>query len=324
MERSEVRYYVTRALLQADGPLTLAELASESRVSASDLSPVLREMIRGKLVVEGELLPERPAPQYCWADRWETTVQQRDSSARRDLRTAVEPADRVPNFRLDVDSEASVAFHDHVIHEYRPPLDKRFLVVLQCSVRRPFSKSPSHASMRKAIRVATGYDPRKDFESCPVHVVVLASKIGPVPYELEDVYPANVRGGGVKRYSPEHFGRVKPVLAQRMAQYVLTHGDRYEQVATFTHGRYAEVMEAAREIVGEKRGKHARFSVLPDMGGVRIVWVGESKPHAYWARYWIQLYLTIVSWLKPEERALAQERLVQMQVEYKDNVTLER
>ena len=50
--------------------------------------------------------------------------------------------------------------------------------------------------MRKAIETATGYNPRKHFEKCPVHVVVLASKIGPVLYELENVYPANVKGGG--------------------------------------------------------------------------------------------------------------------------------
>lgn len=321
MERNEIRYRVTRALLQADGPVTFAELLSEAGVPERDLSPVLRDMIRNKLVVEGELLPNRPAPQYCWADRWETAVQQRDASARRDLRAAVEPADRVPDFRLDVDSEPSVAFHDHVIHEYRPPADKRFLVVLQCSVRRPFSKSPSHASMRKAIRVATGYDPRRDFEGCPVHVVVLASKIGPVPYELEDVYPANVRGGGVKRYSPEHFERVKPILAQRMGEYILAHGGCYEQVATFTEGRYAEVMWMAREIVSASQGRHAQFPVLPDMTGARVVRVGESIPHAYWARYWIQLYLTIVSWLEPDQRALAQARLVQMRVEYRETTT---
>jgi hypothetical protein len=176
--------------------------------------------------------------------------------------------------------------------------------------------------MRKAIRVATGYDPRRDFESCPVHVVVLASKIGPVPYELEDVYPADVRGGGVKRYSPEHYERVKPVLAQRIAQYILTHGDCYEQVTTFTQGRYAEVMEAAREIVSKNRGKPAQFPVLPDMEGPRIVRVGKSKPHAYWARYWIQLYLTIVNWLEADEQSLAQTRLERMQVEYKGSVML--
>ena len=59
--------------------------------------------------------------------------------------------------------------------------------------------------MRRAIGVATGYDPAHDFVRCPVHVVVMASYVGPVPYELQDVYPANVRAGGVKHMGEEEY-----------------------------------------------------------------------------------------------------------------------
>jgi hypothetical protein len=172
--------------------------------------------------------------------------------------------------------------------------------------------------MRRAIRVAMGYDPspRVDFESCPVHVVVLASKIGPVPYELEDVYPANVRGSGVKQFDWRRYERVKPVLAERMAQYVLTFQEHYERVTTFTEGRYAEVMEAARDMVVARAGESARFPILPKIGGASIVRIGSSTPHQYWARYWIQLYLEIVSWLEPEQREQAEARLAQLKVEY--------
>jgi hypothetical protein len=218
---------------------------------------------------------------------------------------------------LDVDSEPARAFYEYVINEYQPPADKRFLVFLQCSVRRPFSTSPSHASMRRAIRTATGYDPRKDFESCPVHVVVLASKIGPVPYELEDVYPANVRGGGVKHFDRRVYERVKPVLVERLAQYVITHGGNYEHIATFTEGRYAEVMQGTRDVVVERCAGGVDFPILPRLGGPRIVRMGESRPHQYWARYWIQLYLEIVSWLGVEQRAQAEDRLRRLEVEYR-------
>ena len=171
--------------------------------------------------------------------------------------------------------------------------------------------------MRRAIRVATGHDPRKDFESCPVHVVVLASKIGPVPYELEDVHPANVRGGGVKHFETRRYDRVKPILAERMAEYILTPGDSYERITTFTEGRYAEVMQAAREIVVARRGEDAYFPVLPKIGGPRIVRMGESTPHTYWAQYWIQLYLEVVGWLEPDQQILAQARLKHLKVEYR-------
>jgi hypothetical protein len=220
----------------------------------------------------------------------------------------------VPEIKLDVESEPATTFYRHVIDEYKPPGDKRFLVFLQCSVRRPFSKSPSHAAMRRAIRVATGYDPRSDFEACPVHVVVLASRIGPVPYELEDAYPANVRGGGVKQFETRRYERAKPILATRMAQYVIAHGDNYEGVTTFTEGRYAEVMQEARATIVKHSGEGAHFPILPQIGGPRIVRMGKSVPHRYWEQYWIQLYLEIVGWLAPDQQALAQARLEELGV----------
>jgi len=315
LKRNEVRYRIISTLLQAGGPLPLPELLDGCGVGEGELAPVLRELVNGGLVIEGELLPGRPAPQYCWAARWEEMAQRRAADARRALRTALEPTETVPGSQLDVESDPAVAFHNHVISEYRPPTDKRYLVFLQCSVRRPFSSSPSHASMRRAIAVATGNDPRKDFERCPVHAVVLASKIGPVPYELEDLYPANVRGGGVKHFDTAYYARVKPILAERMAGYVIAHGHNYERITTFTEGRYAEVMQDARDIVVERCGETATLPILPRLSGPRVVRMGQSRPRQYWARYWIQLYLEIVSWLEPDQRALAKARLEKLQVE---------
>jgi hypothetical protein len=316
MDRNEIRYRITSTLLQAGDPLSLAELVDGCGIAEGDLLPVLKELVAQGSVVEGELVPDKPAPQYCWSTRWQRRAQRRSVSAVQELRAAVSALDKVPGFELDVESKPARAFYDYVINEYRPPADKRFLVFLQCSVRRPFSTSPSHASMRKAIRTATGYDPRKDFESCPVHVVVLASKIGPVPYDLEDVYPANVRGGGVKHFDRKIYVRVKPVLAERMAQYLITHGDNYEHIATFTEGRYAEVMQEARDIIVERCAGDVDFPILPQLSGPRIVRAGKSRPRQYWARYWIQLYLEIVSWLDPEQRAQAETRLKKLQVDY--------
>ena len=160
------------------------------------------------------------------------------------------------------------------------------------------------------VAVATGYWPRKQFESCPVHVVVLASRIGPVPYELEDVYPANIGGGGVKHFRPEHYDRVRPILAERMARYITAHRSCYDHIATFTSGRYGEVMADARKIAG------ADFPIFPDADGSEIIRMGESKPRTYWQKYWIQLYREIVSWLTPAQRKQAQARLKKLKVEY--------
>ena len=314
MKRNETRHAVISAFLQAGGPLTLDELLGECRTPKQSTVPVLKELVEQGLVAEGQLLPDKPAPQYCWGARWAKVTARRAADSQQGLQTTVDSA-RESGQALDIDSDPIVAFHNYIINEYQPPKDKRFLVFFQCSVRRPFSTSPSHASMRRAITVATGYEPRKDFESCPVHVVV-ASTIGPVPYELEDVYPENVGGGGVKHFHPEHYARVKPILAQRMADYVIAHRGNYDKAATFTEGRYGEVMVEAREIAIGQYGKALDFPIFPRRNGARVTQMGKSKPRQYWAKYWIQLYLEIVSWLGPTQQAEAEARLKKLKVKY--------
>jgi predicted RNA-binding protein len=286
------------------------ELVDRCGMPEEEVRPVLRALVDEDLVVEGQLLPDETAPQYRWAARWAREAEVRTSRSRRKLQAIVRPSAAAQEEEIDVESEPALAFHDHVINAYRPPKDKRFCVFLQCSVRRPFSSSPSHASMRRAISIATGYDPRHDFERCPVHAVVLASKIGPVPYELENVHPANVRAGGVKHLDRETYARVQPILAERMAQYIMAHRDSYDRMATFTEGRYAEVMEEA------KKRAAIEFPVLPRLGGPRVIRMGRSTPLRYWQKYWIQLYLEIVSWLGPVMQAQAGARLRAMDVEY--------
>jgi hypothetical protein len=322
MNCSEVRYRITATLLQADGPLTLAELVAGYGIDESTLGPILMEMIDAGQVLKSALVADGPgerasATRYTWAARWTQEAQRRTTDVQQDLRTALDAVERLPNHELDAESWPCTAFYDYVLHEYRPPRDKRFLVFLQCSVRRPFSTAPSHAAMRRAIRVATGYDPSPnvDFAGCPVHVVVLASKIGPVPYELEDLYPANVRGSGVKQFDWRRYERVKPILAERMAQYMFTFREHYDRITTFTEGRYAEVMEAARDLAIAQASESAWFPILPKIGGTSIVRIGKATPHQYWARYWIQLYLEIVSWLEPNQQTQADARLHKLDVE---------
>lgn len=311
MNQNEVRYQVISTLLQAGVPLTFTELVIQCGIAEKEILPVLKELVNRNLVVEGELLPDKPVPQYCWGARWGREVQHRVVGLKQKLQAIVGPTEIVQEHRLDIDSEPVLAFYNYIIDEYKPPNDKRSLVFLQCSVKRPFSSSPSHASMKRAISVATGYDPSKDFERCPVHVVVLASKMGPVPYELEDVYPANVRGGGVKHFGRTYYARVKPILAQRIARYIIAHQDNYDHITTFTEGRYGEVMKAAKQIAA------VDFRVLPALNGPQIMRMGRSTPRKYWEKYWIQLYLEIVSWLEPVQQAHAEARLTKMNVKYR-------
>jgi hypothetical protein len=307
---SEVRYRLIATLLQAEGPLALDELVEQSGVPKARLLPALKKLVGEGTVVEGELVPDQPAPQFCWAERWASKVGRDATSALQKLKAIVAPAERTGERRLAIDSKPMLDFNRFIIHDYTPPKDKRLLVFFQCSVRRPFSKSPSHGSMRRAVYAATGHWPRKEFEQCPVHVVVLASTLGPVPYELEDVYPANIGGGGVKHFSDEHYEQVLPILAERMAAYVTAHRRCYDHITTFTQSRYGEVMRLASEMAG------VPFPVLPVETGPIVVALGKSKPRTYWQKYWIQLTLQLIEWLGPDQQVAARQRLKKLKVKY--------
>ncbi len=227
-----------------------------------------------------------------------------------DLAKLMAPLEAGHGPRFDLEGEAVTTWHDFILRHYKPPRDKRFLVFLQCSVGRPFYRSSSHGTLRRAVSMATGYDAYKDFGPCPVHVVVLASRIGPVPYEFQDIYPAKVPGGGVKHFSPEYYEHARPVLAQRMADYLATHGGHYERMAAFAECRYGEVMADAARLAG------AQFPILPTRRGPRVLHIGGSPPRTYWQKYWIQLCLEIVSWLSREEQARAHQRLKTAKVNY--------
>lgn len=305
MNRAEIRYRLTAALLQAGEPMAVEELCERAGVSKRSLRPVLKEMIDDEQVLEGELVPDKGLPQYCWAARWRKHVEQKAAGAKRRLQRAVDSAKPRGDEPLDIESDSARAFHDFIINDYSPPRGKRFLVFLQCSVRRPFSSSPSHGTMKQAITIATGYDPASEFEQCPAHVVVMASFVGPVPYELQDVYPANVRAGGVKDMPAEMYARYRPILASRMAEYITAHGGKYKKMASFTQSRYGDVMRAAQQIAG------VEFPVFPQKDGPRVL-----KGRKYWDKFWIQLYLEIVRWLTPAERKKAAARLMEAGVQY--------
>jgi hypothetical protein len=302
---SEARHAVISALLQAEGPLTRGELAKQCKVGGDALAGLLEELRDDGLVAEGRW--RGPRPQYRWAARWHEELRRQTAQAARELSARVQAAS---NITADLFGEAARIFSEYVAEEYRPPADKRLLVFLQCSVGRPFGGTPSHGSMRHAITIATGHDAWREFEACPVHVVVLASEVGPVPYELQDVPPANISSGGVKQFGPERYARARPVLAARLAAYLRAHGGNYDHIATFTQGRYGEVMEDVSRLAGRE------MAIFPEASGPAIVRMGGSPPRTYWQRYWIQLYLEIVSWLSPRAQAAAAARLEELGVEW--------
>jgi hypothetical protein len=293
------------ALYQAAEPLSVDAAAARAQLPRRRAAGMLEE-----LAAEGRvsrLAEGRAEPRYNWSPRRDTQGWTRAAEELRRLVPAPEgPVGGAP----DIESEAVRAFCRYVLGPYRPPEGKQFLALFQCSIGRPFSKTGSHACMRRAVAVATGFDPARDFGDCPVHAVVLASTIGPVPYELEDVYPANVRSHGVKQFADDHYARCAPILAERMAAYLRRHKDHYRRIAGFGEGRYADVLRRAADLA------RVDFPIYPAAGRAEVIRMGRSRPRTYWQRYWIQLYLEIESWLGPQERAAARERLRALDVEY--------
>ncbi len=95
-----------------------------------------------------------------------------------------------------------------------------------------------------------------------------------------------------------------------MAAYIKANKRRYKNYATFTSGRYGEVMADAAELAG------VDMAIFPDPKGAEIISCKGSKPRAYWQKYWIQLYQEIVGWLGPAGRKQAKLRLAKDDVKF--------
>ncbi len=77
-----------------------------------------------------------------------------------------------------------VRWHRRIKERYTPPQAVKLTAVLPCSARKPYSKSKSHMLFQKHIRNGA-----KE-KIALVHELILTSPLGPVPRELESVYPA--------------------------------------------------------------------------------------------------------------------------------------
>ena len=87
------------------------------------------------------------------------------------------------------------------------------------------------------------------------------------------------------------------IRAAQQAGVTVGETDDPARMAAFAEGRYGEVLAEAARIAG------ADLPIFPDPAGVKVTVMGKSKPRTYWTKYWIQLYLEIVSWLEPAAAA---------------------
>lgn len=70
MNRNEARSRLISALAEADGPLTIDDLAAHCAIAGDTALLVIGELVRENLVVEGKLRADGPGPHYGLGSRW--------------------------------------------------------------------------------------------------------------------------------------------------------------------------------------------------------------------------------------------------------------
>ncbi|MFA7063784.1 MAG: DUF5591 domain-containing protein, partial [Methanomethylophilus sp.] len=99
---------------------------------------------------------------------------------------------------------------------YRKPANKRILLLLPCSAKKPYHTSKTHKLFASAIHTAP--------HDTLVHEVIVTSPLGIVPRELDAFYPANAYDIPVTgQWKPEEINTIRMMLAQLLAQ---NHYDR--------------------------------------------------------------------------------------------------
>lgn len=113
------------------------------------------------------------------------------------------------------------------IANYRKPENKRVLLLLPCSAKKPYHISKSHKAFASAIHTAS--------HDTLVHEVIVTSPLGVVPRELDALYPANsydIPVTGEWKCEERRFIRemVGNIIAQGYDKVVCHLGEDYELV----------------------------------------------------------------------------------------------
>ena len=118
-------------------------------------------------------------------------------------------------------------FARRVLDRYEPP-QRRVLLLLPCSARKPYSRSPSHRKFSDAIAPYQGH----------VHEMILTSPLGVVPRELEVVYPAAFYDIPVTGHWD---AEERAWVASCLRNYLELHHQGYEHIVAHLSGPYRDI-----------------------------------------------------------------------------------
>jgi archaeosine synthase len=127
-------------------------------------------------------------------------------------------------------------FASRVQERYEPP-DRQVLLLLPCSARKPYSRSPSHKKFSEAIDRYSGL----------IHEVILTSPLGVVPRELEAVYPAAFYDIPVTGYWD---AEERAWVSSCLRAYLERNGKKYERIVAHLSGAYKELCSSVADELG--------------------------------------------------------------------------
>jgi len=175
---------------------------------------------------------------------------------------------KVFNSYKDVEKKEIQEYFESILKNFIPT-KKKILLFVQCSKIKPYSNSPSHKYIRKAITELTGFDPYDFPEKNPIQIIVISSLIGPVPYENESDYIPSHYNLSVNKITKAQFREIEPVLIDRISNFLLKINSNYEKIIFFVKNNYRIICEKVRG------NTNIDFIILPslELHMIREAWV---------------------------------------------------
>ena len=103
-------------------------------------------------------------------------------------------------------------YRKRIMERYVRPADKKVLLLIPCSAKKPYSSSKSHQAFKRVLTSLSNFD--------VVHEVIITSPLGAVPRELELYYPAAQYDIPVTG----HWDREEVAMVQEMVRRIVSFG----------------------------------------------------------------------------------------------------
>ena len=132
-----------------------------------------------------------------------------------------------------------VRYRNRIMQRYVRPADKKVLLLIPCSAKKPYSSSKSHQAFKRVLTSLSNFD--------VVHEVIITSPLGTVPRELELYYPAAQYDIPVTG----HWDREEVAMVQEMVKHIVSFG--YDHIICHLGDESEFVMPALDEFVDTTR-----------------------------------------------------------------------